>query len=754
MKFLFQMFLVSVLSGTFPLSADSLAIPGYAGAAIYTAAEPGEEGCLLEYREAGTANWNKGVDLVLSHDKREFRGSILNLTENKHYEYRLLRKRKTENGSFFTKSVHVPIAKTIELSNENFKGHLNITESGTAEGYIRYSMRKGEVLRGDKAYREAILLKNVKYVILEGLVIRGGGHHCIQLVNCENIQIRNCDLGEWGSTRQPYNLAPGSEKREVYKRLQFDGKRYVNNQSGIEIRGGGKILVERNFLHDPCSTANPWFYTHPWGPSGIHYGMVRELTIRWNDIIGGDYHRWNDALEGIGNGKTDGGPYRDSEIYGNYLAFGNDDAVELDGGQMNVRFFHNRMEGFFCGVSTAPCISGPSYVVQNLFMKPGDEFGKCGSAIKFGGFKWYPGRIFILGNTLIGNKAASYTERIMSLSSYFNSEKATSEQKAVLKSVVENNVFHNCRPAHSRFSVLKNFVDCNFYTGDKVHSYPGTDYEHHGKCGDAGFVNEEAGDYRTAKPISGKIIPGITDTMGIPSMMPVRPFPVTVSRYTVELNSEHATEKVMLKSEGFTGKFFIVQPGTSGFFSVQPGSGELHAGETLSLTVRALPEKAEEARIHNGAFLVRNEAGFSLPISVYFDNRDDTAKISRKRQNAIFGRVVKISSEQINLEFDSVPKGRYYLFIRTPVYNYHVKLQLSDKEPFLSVLYPGARPAVTGGWANLPWNFRAKVGVNLPHTLSGKFTIQIHSAGARPILIDACALAKSPEEFLHAGGHL
>ena len=53
-------------------------------------------------------------------------------------------------------------------------------------------------------------------------------------------------------------------------------------------------------------------------------------------------YRWNDAIEGGGNFHVDGGFNRDADIYGNLMCFANDDAVEIDGGQTNVRVFLTR----------------------------------------------------------------------------------------------------------------------------------------------------------------------------------------------------------------------------------------------------------------------------------------------------------------------------------------------------------------------------------------------------------------------------
>ena len=77
------------------------------------------------------------------------------------------------------------------------------------------------------------------------------------------------------------------------------------------------------------------------------------------NFVGSDEHRWNDVIESSNNSAADGGFFRDSDISGNFLAFGNDDGVELEGGGMNVRFYRNKIEGTTCGISTGACMTVP-----------------------------------------------------------------------------------------------------------------------------------------------------------------------------------------------------------------------------------------------------------------------------------------------------------------------------------------------------------------------------------------------------------
>ncbi len=144
-------------------------------------------------------------------------------------------------------------------------------------------------------------------------------------------------------------------------------------------------MAEHNFIHNPRGHANNWSLGHPMGPEAfVIANTAGHHVIRYNDCIGCEGHRFNDVIESIENGSVFGGPYRDTDIHDNFLAYSNDDGVELDGGQINVRFWNNRQAYSLCGISCAPCRKGPAYIVRNVFGPLGDDRGSCGSTYKIG----------------------------------------------------------------------------------------------------------------------------------------------------------------------------------------------------------------------------------------------------------------------------------------------------------------------------------------------------------------------------------
>ena len=91
------------------------------------------------------------------------------------------------------------------------------------------------------------------------------------------------------------------------------------------------------------------------------------MIVRNNRLYGSDTNRFNDVIEGRQNSWRNGGFVRDSAIYGNYLAFANDDLVELDGGQRNVLFYNNELTQGYTGISVAPNRLGPNYIFPEIF---------------------------------------------------------------------------------------------------------------------------------------------------------------------------------------------------------------------------------------------------------------------------------------------------------------------------------------------------------------------------------------------------
>jgi len=391
-------------------TGDTLAlVPTFDSVGAYVRVPGGLAGLdvALEYRVAGTAPWHAALAPVACAGEHEYRGSIVRLQPDTAYEVRARIKSAERppielSGAVRTWAEQVRIDREIVLPAGRTTKPLVIREQGRAGAWIRYRAAPGgTVIDVGTGASHAVVLDHAAYVIVEGLTVRGGTSDAVCLTDSHDVRVRGCDISGWGDPGRWGYYSDAKHKQWAY--LDAAG-RMIDHQEGVRVQGTGstRVVVERNLIHHPRGTANCWAFQHPHGPEGVVLSETGgNNVVRDNDIIAGDGHRWNDAIASEYNGHVTGGPYRDTDISGNLLVGANDDGVELDGGQMNVRFWDNRIDGGLCGVSCAPNLRGPSYVFRNVIVSDGDERGACGVGFKMGGD---PGVTFLLNNTVyVGN---------------------------------------------------------------------------------------------------------------------------------------------------------------------------------------------------------------------------------------------------------------------------------------------------------------------------------------------------------------
>ena len=567
---------------------------------------PGRDDMAVVYRKKG-GSWRRAYAPVYVKEDGMYRGSIVDLDEDTLYELRITAK----NGDvlvqqeFHTWSSRIPVGKTIILDNKTFTGQLTVRESGSADAWIKITAKKGFVLRNDRK-GPLIELYKARYVLLEDLTLRGGLKEAISIIRCENVRVVNCDIAGWG--------------RIGTQRFDRDGKYYtkdgraINWDSAILVSKSVGTVVERCYIHDPVSTANSWYYSHPAGPQAIGMDKSRSTVLRYNDFIGSDEHRWNDAVEGAGNFHLDGGFNRDGDVYGNMMCFANDDALEIDGGQTNVRVFLNKFEGCLCGVSIQGCMSGPSYVFRNLLVNMGDERGLAGQTIKTSSHANGPSAVsFIFNNTCHG------TSRDLNLPHN-------------LRIVAKNNVFAGKSAIAGRRRSAQSECDYNLLSTGQ----PGD--ETHGILGKPDFVDVDTGLFalhRTSEGVGrGVAIDNFApNANGRPDMgaisfgsnliLPVRPIPITLDRYQLMFSSSDLksarirTVSATVQGKTFSSRYRIVKNDAFDWFNVTPKAGVLRFGQTITFTVTLRPDKMTARTLYRGALLIRLESGYSRPVMVY-----------------------------------------------------------------------------------------------------------------------------------------
>lgn len=595
--------------------------------------------CSAEFREKGSDTWHKVFELVKNQeqkipykdrtyiDKPMFRGSIVNLKEDTVYElkitYALNGKKNIYTNDFRTWSSNPPVKKTVNVKDIKFDGELIITEKGTKDAWIKYVSDDGFAVKGNDVKNAAVSLRKAEYIILENLTVQGGLRHGISLEESNNIRVINCDISGFGRVGRQDLAKDG-------KYYTPDGK-MINYDAGVNIAGSSNVVVEKCYIHDPRNRANSWKFSHPAGPTAVFVHSKGATVLRYNDFIGSDPHRWNDVVEGYGNGVPDGGFFRDAEIYGNIFIYGNDDGMELDGGQMNVKVFLNRFEGSFCGISTAPCTFGPSYIFRNLISNLGDDRSATWAALK-NKYNTARGRIFFFNNTICGNLA------------YSGYEKREKEKPACLKGFTRNNIFQ-ARKGYIAEEVFqwKNDFDYDLFYGSEdkearasLHSQK---LEQHGIFDkNPAFENPADGNYNLSKESPAlkkgiKIDNFIEDfkgdapdlgafESGMDTILPYRPIPVFLDKYQVNIDARkengNAVRAFIKQGKEYHKTFTIRRNNVFDWFSVEPAEGVIKENTAFKITLNK--DKMKTPGLYKGLFLIKFADGYSRPVTVYADN--------------------------------------------------------------------------------------------------------------------------------------
>lgn len=589
--------------------------------------------CRVEFRAAGEERWQPAIDPVSDKPAGIWKGSVFGLREDSAWELRVSADGKVvAQGEFRTWSSHPPVAKTIDLSTlpvERFEQGLVISDHGKPDAWIKYTAPEGWILRRKYDINDpqdaVITFKDAQYVLLENVTIAGGRRYAIEVEDCDSVRILNCDLSGWGRVGVQQFTNDGMRGKYLDPKGEM-----INLDAGIEIDRSARTVVERCYIHDPRHRANSWMFSHPSGPCAIHVNYNRGGTVlRWNDMIGSDEHRWNDVIESSANSSPTGGFFRDSDITGNYLAFGNDDGVELEGGGMNVRFYGNRVEGTTCGVSTGACILGPQYVFHNLLANPGDESGLALMFFKNSHRVEQGGRRYFVGNTLYGFTCSAY-------GAYGSNTNALKKRIGFMR----NNVF-SCNGARlpGEWGKRDDFDNDLFHVNGSLEAsrhflsgFQGIEQERHGLAADPRLKDPARGDYHLAadSPARGQAVAvaNLTPEGADPGAfaryeeLPYRPLALLAEPREIQFpepgkNSKTEVRLSLPASAKQSVAFRIRQNRVFDWFHVEPSAGELKPGKTLTLTVALDTKRLTGRPLFKGAFLIRTPEGLSRPISVY-----------------------------------------------------------------------------------------------------------------------------------------
>ena len=364
----------------------------------------------VQYREEGSSEWSEGLPLFWEPVRSALSGSIVKLKPATDYEVHItlmLDDAVSEERyyQFKTRANSPPVNPDLvyQLSDIYKGGQLDLTVlniHGEKGGWAKIIGDPNTAVIPDETDEYAINIGNNSYIVFENIVVKGGRRHAVYSRGAHHLWFKGCDISEWGRIASYFKNGKGYESSSDQKPINYD--------AGMLLYKSGVVVIEDCEIHSPNYGANHWGYGHPNGATAMlimanhpEYAYQGQYIIRNNRFYGTEDVRFNDVIESRSNGRVFGGFMSNSAIYGNYLAYANDDVIELDGGQSNVLFYNNEVEQGYCGVSAVPNMLGPSYIFNNYIHNLGDERGASWAAIKLGGLFSYPSGLVNIFNNYI-----------------------------------------------------------------------------------------------------------------------------------------------------------------------------------------------------------------------------------------------------------------------------------------------------------------------------------------------------------------
>jgi hypothetical protein len=334
-------------------------VPTFESIGLYwkPAHDPGAEGCPVRYRKQGAREWRYGLALWFDARNGECRGSLVHLEPGTAYEIALGEARVRAA----TWSEEFPISEVVTLPAGSLKETYFIRRGGRPDGYVLYRAHpEGTTIDvEDQAPHNVVV--SASHVIVRGLVLKGAQRDAVLIRDgARDVVIERSDISGWGRYKST-SAAGWKLGVDMDSGIRADCRKRADKSE--------RVVIQHNRIHSPRYGANSWSSGHPAGPQGISFlDCGGNHVIRHNRIVSDDpRHYFNDAIGGEENFSDGGFPNRDSDIHDNVIAGAWDDAIEAEGGNMNVRIWGNRIERAYIGIATTVTHHGPLYVFGNRF---------------------------------------------------------------------------------------------------------------------------------------------------------------------------------------------------------------------------------------------------------------------------------------------------------------------------------------------------------------------------------------------------
>ena len=413
---------------------DARAVATYESAGLYWSNPPGAtlaSGCQVRFRRVGAIPYTQGLDMWFDAATNECRGSLVHLAPDTSYEAEM-----SVSGAvlatrlvvFRTWANTVPILRTQNVPSGS--AQLNVTSGGSPAGYVVYQGAPG-VLDGNNAVPYNIYVQ-ASYVVIRGFTLRGAQQHAIRIAhNVTDVIVEDNDISGWGRGRGG-NLG-----------VNADSGIYAFCHPGAVLT---RVTIQRNEIYNPRYASNSWSDGHPAGPQGITMELCPgNHVIRHNEIFSTNGNYFNDGISGADNVTATGFPNADSDIYGNEVSNTWDDAIEVEGGNRNVRVWGNYMDRTGTGIASTITSVGPLYLFRNVYNRsrflanvPPDQddrqtMFKAGSDAAFAN-----GRRYVFHNTMLQATEAGSAFPLGAA----RAVGGTASNKPLRNTVTRNNIWH------------------------------------------------------------------------------------------------------------------------------------------------------------------------------------------------------------------------------------------------------------------------------------------------------------------------
>ena len=400
-----------------PNSGDLRIISTFHSMSIYwkwSGLSPDKTAYVLFKEQGSSQDFRRSLDLIYSTKDNEYRGSIVHLKSGAKYEISLLfDDENIKNVTAATWCEQLPIAEIVYVSQESLQTQpytiKNVT--GSPDGYILYTADpdSSKFLDGENVSNN-IIIENSAYVIVRGFTMKNAREDAVLITGkgyTHDIVIEDNVIENWGRV----NAISGFGESDLAIR--------VANGNGVNFE---RLIIQRNTFRNPRADTNSWSEyredrrkcrnnpdrpCHPWGPGATFFKETAgNHVIRYNELYSTNGNYFFDGFGGSQDDSFIGAFNRDTDIYGNSLMNIWDDAIEVEGGNANVRVWGNYLDNVRNAFGAASVSTGPLYIFRNVVYRTQadqDSEGATGKFIKsktkprkgFGG-----GHVFVFHNTV------------------------------------------------------------------------------------------------------------------------------------------------------------------------------------------------------------------------------------------------------------------------------------------------------------------------------------------------------------------